>query len=78
LIVTSVSRVTTFVLNVSGCLRGRPRRSFLPVKISSTLSGRPRSRLSATNASKNPRAWRGASKTSVRETSICRIDSSHQ
>jgi len=33
LIVTSVSRVTTFVLNVSGCLRGRPRRSFLPVKI---------------------------------------------
>jgi hypothetical protein len=48
------------------------------VKISSTLSGRPTSRLSATSASKNALACRGASKTMVRETSIWRIDSSHQ
>src|SRR6266508_4325562 len=42
----------------------RPRGSRL--KMSSTLSGRPRSRLSATSASKKARAWRGAS--SVRRT----------
>ena len=36
------------------------------------------SRLSATRASKNPRAWRGWANTMVRETSTWRIDSSHQ
>jgi len=41
-------------------------------------SGRPMSRLSAHNASKNPRAWRGASNTTVRETSTWRIAMSHQ
>jgi hypothetical protein len=44
----------------------------------STLCGRPMSRLSATSASKKPRACRGASKTMVRETSTWRIDTSHQ
>src|SRR5438477_517632 len=33
--------------------------------MSSTFSGRPRSRLSATSASKNARAWRGASSTAL-------------
>ena len=47
-------------------------------KMISTLAGRPMSRLSAISASKNARARRGASKTMVRETSTCRIDSSHQ
>lgn len=42
------------------------------------VSGRPMSRLSTTRASKNDRARRGASNTMVRETSICRIESSHQ
>ena len=41
-------------------------------------SGRPMSRLSAHNASKNPRACRGASNTMVRETSTWRIAMSHQ
>jgi len=36
------------------------------------------SRLSAHNASKNPRACRGASNTTVRETSTCRMEMSHQ
>jgi hypothetical protein len=40
--------------------------------------GRPMSRLSAHNDSKNPRAWRGASKTMVREISTWRIEMSHQ
>ncbi len=54
LIVTSVSRVTTLVLQATSSLTGRPRPpGRFPVKISSTLSGRPRSRLSATSASKN-------------------------
>jgi hypothetical protein len=44
----------------------------------STFSGRPRSRLSATSASKNARARCGASKTTVREISTCRIEHSHQ
>jgi len=44
----------------------------------STLCGRPMSRLSATSASKKPRAWRGASNTMVRETSTCRMETSHQ
>ena len=48
------------------------------MKMSSTWSGRPMSRLSATSAAKNDRAWRGASNTTVREVSTCRIDSSHQ
>jgi hypothetical protein len=47
-------------------------------KMSLTSSGRPRSRLSATRASKNARARRGWSSTRVRETSIWRMDSSHQ
>ena len=47
-------------------------------KMSSISSGRPMSRLSVTSASKNPRAWRGASNTRVREVSTWRIDSSHQ
>ena len=47
-------------------------------KINSSCSGRPRSRLSATSASKNARPLRGASNTNVFDTSICRIDSSHQ
>jgi hypothetical protein len=42
------------------------------------VAGRPMSRLSAISASKNPRAWRGASNTMVRQTSICRIEHSHQ
>lgn len=41
-------------------------------------AARPRSRLSATRASKKPRACRGASNTMVREISICRIEVSHQ
>lgn len=41
-------------------------------------SGRPISRLSAHNASKNPRACRGVSKTMVRETSTWRMVMSHQ
>ena len=36
------------------------------------------SRLSAHSASKNPRAWRGASNTIVRETSTWRMAMSHQ
>ena len=53
-------------------------RIFLP-KINSICSGRPRSRLSATSASKNARPLRGAGRTPcVRDTSICRIDNSHQ
>jgi hypothetical protein len=44
----------------------------------STLCGRPMPRLPATSASKKPRAWRGASKTMVREISTCRIEVSHQ
>jgi hypothetical protein len=44
----------------------------------STLCGRPMSRLPAISASKKPRAWRGASKTMVREISTCRIEVSHQ
>ncbi len=52
-------------------------RIFLP-KISSICSGRPRSRLSATKASKNAHPLRGWSNTIVRDTSIWRIDSSHQ
>ncbi len=60
-------------------LTGRPWPGrWGPWKISSTVSGRPISRLSVTSASKNDRAWRGASNTRVRETSTCRIDSSHQ
>ncbi len=47
-------------------------------KISSIVSGRPRSRLSAISASKNARPDRGASNTSVREVSTCRIEHSHQ
>src|SRR5262249_36525445 len=47
-------------------------------KMISTFSGRPRSRLSAISASKNDRARCGASKTTVRETSTCRIEHSHQ
>jgi hypothetical protein len=43
----------------------------------STLCGRPMSRLSATRASKKPRAWRGASKTIAREISTCRSEISH-
>jgi hypothetical protein len=44
----------------------------------STLAGRPMSRLSAISASKKPRARRGASNMTVRDTSIWRIDSSRQ
>ena len=40
--------------------------------------GAAESRLSATSASKKPRACRGASNTRVREVSIWRIESSHQ
>src|SRR5664279_3614456 len=47
-------------------------------KITSTFSGRPRSRLFATSASKNARPLRGSSNTIVRDTSTCRIDNSHQ
>src|SRR5215208_3502675 len=43
-----------------------------------TCSGRPTPTLSATRASKNPRARRGSSKTIVRLTSTWRMDSSHQ
>jgi hypothetical protein len=53
-------------------------RRILRAKMISTLCGRPMSRLSAISASKKPRAWRGASKTMVREISTCRIESSHQ
>ena len=66
------------VLNVPpACSLGlRPRGERL--KRISTCSGRPRSRLSATSASKNARACRGAANTMVRDTSTWRIDSSHQ
>jgi hypothetical protein len=53
-------------------------RRILRAKMISTLCGGPMSRLSATRASKNPRACRGASKTMVREISTCRIEVSHQ
>jgi hypothetical protein len=53
-------------------------RRILRAKMISTLCGRPMSRLSAISASKKPRAWRGASKTMVRETSTCRMEVSHQ
>src|SRR6266542_6227063 len=62
------------VLKVPSAFRPRGSR----VKMSSTLSGRPRSRLSATRASKKDRAWRGASNTMVREVSTCRMVRSHQ
>lgn len=58
----SVSRVTTLGLNTSSVRRRRPRRMGRP-KINFKDSERPGSRLSATSASKNPRACRGASKT---------------
>jgi hypothetical protein len=44
----------------------------------STLCGRPMPGLPAISASKKPRAWRGASKTMVREISTCRIEVSRQ
>ena len=47
-------------------------------KMISTFSGRPRSRLSAISASKNDRTRHGSSKTTVLETSTCRIEHSHQ
>src|SRR3954447_23508415 len=71
--VTSTPRVTTRVAKTP-VVEGR---IFLP-KMISTCSGRPRSRLSATSASKNARPLRGWSNTIVRETSTCRIDNSHQ
>jgi hypothetical protein len=43
-----------------------------------TCSGRPMPMLSATSASKKPRARRGSSKTGVRLISTWRIDSCHQ
>ena len=71
--VTSVPRVITLVLNSPSVL-DRTCRS----KMISRVSGRPRSRLSVTRASKNPRAWRGAVNTMVRETSTSAIEHSHQ
>src|SRR6266536_6493746 len=62
------------VLKVPAAFRPRGLR----LKMSSTLSGRPRSRLSATSASKQARAWRGASSTMVREVSTWRMVRSHQ
>jgi hypothetical protein len=61
-------------------VRKTPRvsRRILRAKMISTLCGRPISRLPATSASKKPRAWRGASKTMVREISTCRIEVSRQ
>jgi len=61
-------------------VRKTPRvsRRILRAKMISTLCGRPMPGLSATSASKKPRAWRGASKTMVREISTCRIEVSHQ
>src|SRR6185312_6253189 len=68
LVTTRVAKTPVVVL-VLGILRP---------KISSTFSGRPRSRLSATRDSKNARPLPGWSNTIVRDTSICRIDKSHQ
>jgi hypothetical protein len=73
LTVTSTPRVTTRVAKPLSVSLGM-RRS----KISEISSGRPMPRLSATSAWKNARARRGWSSTRVGETSIWRIDSSHQ
>ena len=75
--VTSVPRVMTLVLNAPWVARCLPLMIRRPKTIS-TVSGRPRSRLSVTSASKNARAWRGWVKTMVRDTSTWAIDSSHQ
>jgi hypothetical protein len=73
LTITSTPRVTTRVAKTP-VVDGRTRL----LKISSIWSGRPTSRLSVTSASKNSRPLAGRSKTSVRETSIWRMDRSHQ
>jgi hypothetical protein len=75
LMVTSTPLVTTRVAKTPvAVLSFGIRRP----KISSTFSGRPRSKLSATRVSKNARPLRGWSNTNVRDTSTCRIDNSHQ
>jgi hypothetical protein len=69
---TSVPRETTRVANRSVLLRAWRANT------REISSGRPMPMLSATKASKNARARRGSSSTSVRETSTWRIESSHQ
>ena len=46
--------------------------------MTSACSGRPRFMLPASSSSNTVRTRRGSSKTRVRETSICRMDSCHQ
>jgi len=75
--VTSVPRVMTLVLNVPWVARCLPLMIRRPKTIS-MVSGRPRSRLSVTSASKNARAWRGWVNTMVRDISTWAMDSSHQ
>jgi hypothetical protein len=75
--VTSTPLVMTLVLKVPWVARCLPLMIRRP-KMISMVSGRPRSRLSVTSASKNARAWRGWVNTMVRDTSTWAMDSSHQ
>ena len=71
--VTWSARFSSRVEKVPGVLRVT-----LAAKMISARSGRPRFVLRASNCSKTVRTRRGSSKTRVRETSICRLDRSHQ
>ena len=73
LTVTWSPRLSSRVEKVPGV-----RRVTLEPKMISACSGRPRFMFPASSSSNTVRTRRGSSKTRVRATSTCRIDSCHQ